>query len=162
DWFLFLDADERSTPRFHKALSSAICSAPDSLAGFYCCWKLILHDRWLKRCDSFPKWQFRVLKRGRAQFADFGHGQKEAHLTGPVEYLREPYLHFAFSKGWSAWLDRHNRYSDLEASQRLTSPISWSEIVSRHGSIRNKALKPLVSRLPGWPLLHFVIHYILK
>src|SRR5207248_567279 len=72
-WILFLDADEASTPEFQRAVLEAIEQVPDSTAGFYCCWKLIVEDRWLKRCDSFPKWQFRLLRRGRATFVDFGH-----------------------------------------------------------------------------------------
>lgn len=162
EWILFLDADERSTPSFAQAVKSAVTAAPATVAGYYCCWKMMLQGRWLKHCDSFPKWQFRLLRRGRAAFTDFGHGQKEDQVNGSIEYLREPYLHFAFSKGWSHWLRRHDRYSDLEAAQRWQAPIRWREIFSAHGSVRNKALKPLVSRIPGWPLLVFAIRYFAK
>ncbi len=161
-WILFLDADECSTPEFQRALSAAVAGAPETTAGFYLCWKMMLNGRWLKRCDSFPKWQFRLLRRGRASFADAGHGQREFAVDGEIAYLPEPYLHFAFSKGWARWMDRHNRYSDLEAAVRLQTPISWPQIFSPHGSIRNKALKPLVSRLPGWPLAAFCFRYFLK
>ena len=162
EWILFLDADECSTPEFQRALSAAVATVPETTAGFYLCWKMILDGKWLKRCDSFRKWQFRLLRLGRANFADFGHGQKEFNVAGEIEYIREPYLHFAFSKGWSRWIDRHNRYSDLEAAERLGTQISWRQICSAHGSIRNKALKPLVSKLPGWPFAAFCIRYFLK
>ncbi len=162
EWVLFLDADEHSTPEFHRAVQEAIAAAPESCAGFYCCWKMMLRDRWLKRCDSFPKWQFRLLRRGRASFTDFGHGQKEHDVRGGIGYIRKPYLHFAFSKGWAHWLARHNRYSDLEARERLRADVRWRDFFSRHGSVRNKALKPLVSRIPGWPLAVFFIRYFFK
>lgn len=162
EWVLFLDADEASTPAFHAALISAIQRAPDSVAGFYCCWKMIVEGRWLKRCDSFPKWQFRLLRRGRATFIDFGHGQKEGEIEGTLEYIREPYLHFVVSKGWSVWLDRHNRYSTQEAVARLRAAPDWKGVFARDPSVRNKALKPLVSRIPGWPLLRFVQAYLLS
>src|SRR6266511_5479724 len=81
-WVLFLDADECSTPEFHRAMISAVEAAPESTAGFYLCWKMILDDVWLKRCDSFPKWQFRLMRAGRATFEDFGHGQKENAVQG--------------------------------------------------------------------------------
>ena len=162
EWVLFLDADECSTREFQRAVQDAITAAPGSCAGFYCCWKMMLHGRWMKCCDSFPKWQFRLLRRGRASFTDFGHGQKEHDVRGEIGYIREPYLHFAFSKGWAHWLARHNRYSDLEARERLDAKVRWRDIFSRHGSVRNKALKPLVSRLPGWPLAVFLIRYVLK
>lgn len=159
-WVLFIDADEVITPEFRGALSRAIDAATEDVAGFYCCWKLMLYGRWLKRCDGFPKWQFRVVRRGRANFTDFGHGQKEGEVDGRIDYIREPYLHYAFSKGWSPWLDRHNRYSTLEAKDRLAADVSWPDVFTRNGSQRNKALKPLLSRVPGWPLLRFLADYI--
>ena len=162
DWILFLDADECSTPDFQRAIQDAMASAAEQTAGFYCCWKMMLEGRWLKRCDSFPKWQFRLMRKGRAAFTDFGHGQKEHEVKGDIGCIREPYLHFAFSKGWAHWVARHNRYSDLEARERLDAQVQWRDVFSRHGSVRNKALKPLVSHMPGWPLAFFFIRYLLK
>lgn len=159
-WILFLDADEASTPEFHTAVVEAIQAAPDSVAGFYCCWKMMVEGRWLKRSDSFPKWQFRLLRCGRANFSDFGHGQKEGKVDGTIGYVREPYLHFSVSKGWSTWVERHNRYSSEEAAERNRTPVRWKEIFARDPSVRNKALKPFVSRIPGWPLMRFLHAYL--
>ncbi len=159
-WILFLDADEASTPEFEQAVQVAVTNAPERVAGFYCCWKMMLENRWLKRSDSFPKWQLRLLRRGRATFADFGHGQREGNVDGVLDFVREPYLHFAFSKGWAAWLDRHNRYSTQEAIERLNAPVRWRDLFSGNPSERNKAFKPLVSRIPGWPLMRFLIIYV--
>lgn len=161
-WVLFLDADESSTPEFHRAIALAVERAAETTAGFYLCWRMILHDVWLKRCDSFPKWQFRLVRLGRGSFDDFGHGQKEGEVDGSLDYVCEPYFHYAFSKGWAHWIDRHNRYSDQEAQQRLAGEIDWRNLFSRHGSARNKALKPLVSRIPGWPIAAFLFRYVFK
>lgn len=159
EWILFLDADEASTPEFRAALQREIERATMRVAGFYCCWKMMVEGRWLKRADSFPKWQFRLLRRGRATFSDFGHGQKEGEVDGVIEYLREPYLHFPVSKGWDTWQERHLRYAAQEAEERKRVPISWDGILSRQPSLRNKALKPMVSRIPGWPFLRFLHAY---
>jgi glycosyltransferase involved in cell wall biosynthesis len=161
-WILFLDADEVANNEFVKAATKAVSEASDSTAGFYCCWKQIYEDRWLKRCDSFPKWQFRLMFKGRARFTDFGHGQKEADIKGAIEYLSAPYDHHGLSKGIGHWLDRHNHYATLEAATRLSAPIVWRDVFSSHGSTRNKALKPIVSRVPGWPLIRFFITYVLR
>ncbi len=160
-WILFLDADEAANEEFVNALVKAAGEAPDSTAGFYCCWKFIYEDRWLKRCDCFPKWQFRLLRRNRARFTDFGHGQKETNVQGSVEFLQAPYDHYGLSKGIGYWLERHNRYATLEAAVRLSTPINWHDAFSSHGPTRNKALKPVVSRVPGWPLIRFLITYVL-
>jgi glycosyltransferase involved in cell wall biosynthesis len=161
-WVLFLDADEVANEEFVMAISEATAEAPPATAGFYCCWRQMYEDRWLKRCDSFPKWQFRLLRKGSARFTDFGHGQKEAEVNGPIEYLRAPYDHHGLSKGIGHWLDRHNRYATLEAAARLAAPIKWRSVFSRHGSVRNQALKPIVSRVPGWPLIRFSLTYIVR
>ena len=164
EWVLFLDADEIATPEFRAAVEYETASASADVAGFYCCWKTLLFGQWLRRCDSFPKWQFRLLRPGRARFIDSGHGQKEGDIQGSLAYLREPYLHHAFSKGWSHWLRKHDEYSTLEARHRLTrgAGVRLRDVLSRDGSVRNRALKPLLSRLPGWPLLRFLHMYLLK
>lgn len=162
NWILFLDADEVATSDFKNAIQEATKTAKEDVAGFYCCWKMILEGRWLKHCDNFPKWQFRLLRKSRARFTDYGHGQKEGEVDGKIEYIKEPYLHYGFSKGWSAWIDRHNRYSTLEAEARLNTCPQFRDIFSNHGSVRNPALKSWLSKIPGWPLLRFFHSYLIK
>ncbi|MCC9656086.1 glycosyltransferase family 2 protein [Rhodopirellula halodulae] len=162
DWILFLDADEVATKEFSLSILDAVESAGTETAGFYCCWKMMLESRWLKRCDSFPKWQFRLLRKGMARFTDFGHGQKECDLRGEVGYIREPYLHFGFSKGWSNWISRHNRYSTDEAMARFSSEKSLSAMFDRAPSVRNPAIKLALTGVPGWPLIRFLHAYIIK
>lgn len=161
-WVLFLDADERTPPAFVEAMAGAVSRAPVDVAGYYCCWKLLLNDRWLRRSDNFPKWQFRLLRVGRASFADFGHGQKEGEVLGRLDYLREPYLHSPFSRGWEHWTEKHRRYAEQEAVARRRTRLCWKDLFSSHGSKRNPALKVLLSRLPFWPTIRFFVTYVLS
>ena len=162
EWVLFLDADEVATPAFRAEVEEALRSADGTVAGFYCCWQTMLGERWLRRSDSFPKWQFRLLRRGRARFIDSGHGQKEGEVGGTISYIREPYLHYAFSKGWEAWWAKHAKYASQEAQDRAARGVMWGDLLARDPSRRNRALKPLASRLPGWPLIRFLHMYVLK
>ena len=162
EWILFLDADERSTQAFAQAVINAVSNSPLSSAAFYCCWKTILDGRWLKRSDNFPKWQFRVLRRGCARFADSGHGQKEGVINGSIGYISEPYLHYAFSRGWNHWAEKHRIYATKDAMALLAQPLSLQSLFSLHGSQRNLAIKRIVRFIPGWPLTRFVYSYILK
>ncbi len=162
DWILFLDADEVVTTEFVNEMFNKIVEADSSVAGFYCCWKMILESRWLKYCDNFPKWQFRLLRKGKARFTDFGHGQKENNIIGKIEYIKEPYLHYGFSKGWHAWIERHNKYSTVEAKARLYNIPPFRNIFSKHSSKRNPALKSWLIKIPGWPLFRFIYSYILR
>jgi hypothetical protein len=140
----------------------SITNADENTAGFYCCWKMMLENTWLKNCDNFPKWQLRVLKKGRATFTDFGHGQKEGEVKGKIEYIKEPYLHYSFSKGWTQWMERHNKYSSLEARDRLCMCPPFRNIFSRDSSTRNPALKSRLSNLPGCPFLRFFHAYFIN
>jgi glycosyltransferase involved in cell wall biosynthesis len=162
EWILFLDADEIVTEKFQLALLKSVTTAKHDVAGFYCCWKMMFENIWLKRSDNFPKWQFRLLRRGMADFTDFGHGQKENIIKGRVEYIKEPYLHYGFSKGWYHWIERHNKYSSQEAEARLMNRPAFKNIFNTHGSVRNPALKSWLSRIPGWPLLRFLFAYFVK
>ncbi|CAN5445698.1 glycosyltransferase family 2 protein [soil metagenome] len=159
-WILFLDADEVVSPMFRAAMFEAINKTGDEVAGFYCCWKMILEGRWLKHCDNFPKWQFRLMKKGKGRFTDFGHGQKEDKVEGKIEYIKEPYLHHGFSKGWYHWIERHNKYSSQEATARLAYRPPFKNIFSSHGSVRNPAIKSWMSNVPGWPLMRFLQGYV--
>lgn len=162
DWVLFLDADEIATPKFRLAVEKAIGDSNDNIAGFYCCWKMMLEDRWLKHCDNFPKWQFRLLRKGRATFTDFGHGQKEGEVSGEIGYIEEPYLHYSFSKGWTQWITRHNAYSTLEAVARIKNRPPLLNIFKKNSSTRNPALKSWLSLVPGWPLIRFFHAYFIN
>lgn len=162
NWILFLDADEVVTLKFKQDMIHSITEAGEDVAGFYCCWKMMLEDRWLKNCDNFPKWQFRVLRLGRAKFTDFGHGQKEGQVEGKIEYIKAPYLHYSFSKGWTQWIERHNKYSSLEARDRIEKKPPFKNVFSRNSSKRNPALKSRLSDIPGWPFLRFLHAYILN
>lgn len=162
DWILFLDADEVVTTKFKESIITKTENANADIAGFYCCWKMMLENTWLKHCDNFPKWQFRLMRKGKARFKDFGHGQKEDQIVGRIEYIKEPYLHYGFSKGWFSWIERHNRYSTQEASARLNFRPPFKDIFSKHGSSRNPALKSWLSMLPGWPFIRFLQAYFLS
>jgi len=162
EWILFLDADEHSTTDFRKAIHKAIGNSTEQTAGYYCCGKTMLEERWLKKSDNFPKWQFRLMRFGRARFIDVGHGQKEGLVNGTIFYIKEPYLHFPFSHGYQAWTNKHLVYAKKDAKQILTYKIRFTDLVSKHGSIRNSAIKSVVRSLPGWPLFRFIYSYILR
>ena len=159
NWVLFLDADEHSTNKFRREIEMAIETADSETAGFYCCSKLMLEGKWLRRSDTFPKWQFRLIRKGRARFVNLGHGQKECNIDGKIKYINEGYLHFGISKGWSKWIERHNQYSSMEAALRLYNCPPFRDIFVRHASIRNVALKSWLSKFNGWPFLRFFHAY---
>lgn len=161
EWVLFLDADEHATIEFVNSLNEHISKASHATAGFYCCGKTMLGERWLKRSDNFPKWQYRLLRHGRSQFIDVGHGQKEGNVDGQIGYIPEPYLHYAFSHGFDAWHKKHLGYAARDACAIIDSTMTFKSLITLHGSKRNTAIKNIVRRVPGWPSFRFFYTYIL-
>ena len=114
-WVFHLDADERFTTELVSEIRSVLARDP-SEAGFFVPHKLMFMNKWLRRAEGYPIYQMRLFHVERMRFCDWGHGQRE-DTTGRVGKLVSPYLHFNFSKGIADWVEKHNRYSTLEASQ---------------------------------------------
>jgi hypothetical protein len=87
---------------------------------------------------------------------------KESDVQGKLGYIKEPYLHYAFSKGWTFWFNRHNKYSTLEAKERLQTNFKPQDMLSKDQSIRKEAIKQYMSKIPGWPILRFIHSFFFK
>lgn len=87
---------------------------------------------------------------------------------GPVGDL-EGYLdHYPFSKGMAHWLARHNAYSSLEAEQIMLNRSSSNACSMKRAFLssdfheRRFHQKELFYRMPGRPLLKFLLLYVAK
>jgi acetyltransferase-like isoleucine patch superfamily enzyme/glycosyltransferase involved in cell wall biosynthesis len=162
DWIFHLDADERFTPELVREMAGVLGGDPTE-AGFHIPSKLMFMGRWLKRAGGYPTYQMRLFHRERMRFRDWGHGQREA-TEGRVGKLEEPYVHYAFSKGLYDWLDKHNRYSSLEALQVIASRHerpTLGRILSRDPVERRRAWKLVGYRLPFRPLMRWFVTLLL-
>ncbi len=158
DWVFHLDADERFTPELVDAMRTLLAANPPE-AGYYIPQKLMFMGRWLRRSAAYPTYQMRLFHKGRMRFCDYGHGQREL-TEGTVGTLNEPYIHYGFAKGLSDWLDKHNRYSTLEALQVVTtSRERWRlrNLLSRDKVRRRRAWKEFGYMLPFRPHLRWFV-----
>lgn len=164
DWVLHLDADEVVTPALAGELAERLRAVPASVAGFHLARKTMLGEQWLRFSATYPVYVPRLVHRERVRYEAFGHGERVAAVQGTFGYLREPCLHYNFSKGWSDWFDRHNRYSSREAERILTdgAALAVHECFSRDPVRRRAALRRLSYRLPGRPALRFLYVYGLR
>ncbi len=96
---LALRRDERVTAEFVSELKAIVTGSPQ-FGGYYVPSKLMLGEHWIRFSSGFPVYQVRLFHRERLRFADHGHGQREVTLY-PIGYMKEPYLHYAFSKGFT-------------------------------------------------------------
>jgi glycosyltransferase involved in cell wall biosynthesis len=114
EWVMFLDADERATPKFLSAVRHALATN-STLDGFYAAPMFMYQGTWLRRFKGFPNWHPRVARTTAsivgAVWEEFAPGTHAGRIS-------EPYLHFVNSKGWVNWVERHMRYAVSEARQR--------------------------------------------
>ena len=158
DWVFHLDADKRFTPELVEAMRDLLNANPRN-AGFHVPQKLMFMGQWLKRSAAYPTYQMRLFHRKRMATCDYGHGQREL-TDGAVGTLDEPYIHFSFAKGLYDWLDKHNRYSSLEALQVITSSReSWktAELFSGDKVRRRRPWKEFGYILPLRPRLRWFV-----
>lgn len=164
EWVLHLDADEVVTPELIEEIARAI--KDPRFVAYRIASKLIFMGKWLRYSGMYPVYQVRLGRSDRLRFVQVGHGQRENLDGSLVGTLRQPYIHYGFSKGLADWIERHNRYSTDEAVQgheRLqVGRVAFKGLFSAGPMVRRRALKQLAERLPFRPLLRFCYMYLLK
>lgn len=157
DWVLFVDADEEVTPEGWEEIAAFLGAPADARAADF---RRAVHlfGRRLRHGGFGTARVTRLLDRRHARFLE-RPVHEHAVVTGRIHHMKVPISH-RDRKPFSAWLDRHNRYSTLEAQARL-APVDGA---SAEGAA---ALKHLVrtrvwQRLPARPLLFFLYVYVLR
>ena len=158
EWVLFLDADETVGEDCREAILHAI-KQPGAPDGFELTPRYWFLGRWLKHTQGYPNWHQRLLRRGSMHFEG---GVWESFPAGQrIGRIKEPYEHYAFSKGIDDWLERHQRYADWEAD-RIAAFLAGGGAEALRTS-RWLRLRRLTARLwPLRPVLRFSQKYLLQ
>ncbi len=161
-WLLMLDADERVPVELEREMRQAVGAAPDEVALFRMRRKDHLFGRWIRGSSGYPTWFGRLMRLGKVRVERTIN--EEYHADGQVRELVEHLHHFPFNKGFAAWIEKHDRYSTMEAELRLAggTPARVSEIFSGDATQRRRALKAALYRVPGRPLLVFIALYLFR
>jgi glycosyltransferase involved in cell wall biosynthesis len=172
EWVFLLDADERVTPELQAEIAHAV---EHGNADGYCVDREFHFMGREVRCFR-PNWNLRLFKHRLGRFEDLGlndlpgTGDIEVHehvvLNGRMGFLRNPLRHDD-DRGLTAWLTRHNRYATWEAHlyrKFRQEPIGAGplEFLRLDALRRKRVLRRAWVRLPGRPLLRFVIWYMLR
>lgn len=162
-WVLMLDADECVSPELAAEIRTFAVEAPQDITLGRMRRKDMLMGRWLRRSSGYPTWFGRLVRPGQVRVER--EINEEYHTEGRIHHFQEHLVHFPFNKGMDYWLDRHNRYSTMEArtlQEERHAPISWPGLFSRDPVARRKHLKQLAYRMPGRPFLVFCYLYFLR
>ena len=165
EWVFHLDADEIITDELKSEIVRAIENS--KVDAFRVPSKMILSGKWLRFSGMYPAYQVRLGRIGVLRFKQVGHGQREDINADRVGTLKNPYLHYSFSKGIEDWFTKHNHYSTQEALEGLKilreKSIDWCGLFSIGAPTRRRrAVKDISVRLPFRPLLRFFYLYILR
>ncbi len=163
EWVYILEADERMTPELFQECLQAIQTQES--VGYYVAERVMFMGRWIRHCTQYPRYQLRLLRHGKVWFTDYGHTEREV-CDGPTGILRATYPHYTCGKGFSRWIEKHNRYSTDEAIETLrqleTGSVNWQALLFGTTEVeRRRALKDLSLRIPFRPLVRFFYMYIL-
>jgi len=162
-WVLYLDADERCEEALHReALQVAQLGAPE--AAFRIRRKDFFMGRWLKHAQLYPTWLVRLFRPDRIRYERLVN--PVAVVDGPIGELTAHIIHYPFSHGVSHWIERHNRYSDMEAIEAAKVRRGGDDAAAPAGSVwsrdpneRRRALKDIFFRMPARPLVKFAYYY---
>ena len=164
-WVLMLDADERVPEDLRDEMLAAVAAAGESVSLWRMRRKDHLLGRWIRGSSGYPTWFGRLARVGKVWVER--PINEEYHADGDIRELQAHLHHFPFNKGISAWLEKHDRYSTMEAQLRVAQRQeqgAWRgrELLAADPIVRRRAVKALLYRLPGRPLIVFAALYLLR
>jgi glycosyltransferase involved in cell wall biosynthesis len=164
DWVFQIDADERCTAELAQRMRQA-AAQPGPFVAFRFVRRDFFHDTWIRH-TQLQRYSLRLYRRDRVSYGRLVN--PACRVSGRVGWLDGYLDHYPFSKGIGQWIDRHNRYSSLEAQQlmlgRRGSVVSSlaKALAGRDFHARRCHLKEIFYCLPQRPLLKFVFLYVCK
>jgi glycosyltransferase involved in cell wall biosynthesis len=162
-WVLMIDADEIVTRELKKEIGNIVLASNMSESLFYIRRKDMFMGRWLRHSSGYPTWFGRLFRIGHILVVR--KVNEIYQTTGSVGYLKEHIEHYPFNKGLHAWIEKHNRYSTMEATI-LTSPhekhIEWNDLLSSNPVKKRAVIKSIFYILPFRPFLVFIGLYLLR
>ncbi len=163
EWVYILEADERMTPELFSECQGAI-QRKEHVA-YYVAERVMFMNRWIRYSTQYPRYQLRLFRKEKVWFDDYGHTEREV-CDGLTGFIKETYPHYTNSKGFTRWIDKHNRYSTDEALETLRQleqgTVKWLDLFFGRSEVeRRRALKNLSLRLPWRPVLRFIYMYFL-
>jgi glycosyltransferase involved in cell wall biosynthesis len=158
EWILVIDADERPTPELATEMTVAVAVAPPTVSGFSIRRRDFLWGTWLAHAQMTP-FYVRLLRVGHVHYKrDIN---EIVEVNGEITALKAPFDHYAFSKGLTHWVTKHNAYSTREAEllasgAAIRNASLRDALFAKNFHERRVAQKAIFYELPGRPLIKWV------
>jgi glycosyltransferase involved in cell wall biosynthesis len=164
-WVYNPDADEVTPDVLREEMLHVVSDSRREEVAYRVRFRNMFMGRWLKHSSFYPTWVVRLFKPDKISF------ERETNLVYLIEgkcgYLENDYYHYSFNKGLSAWFEKHNRYSELEALEAVKMLgdgfVDWKGLIVINDPARHrKALKNFAWHLPCRPILAFIYLYVIR
>jgi len=161
-WVMKLDADEQATEAFKREVAERVSDSRTKEAAFVVHWRLIFMGRWLRWGGLYPNGNTRIWRRGTAHLGTQAVNE-HIRIEGSVGQIREAIDHRDL-KSLTHWIDRHNRYSSLEARTMKNRRLRTGTNARFFGrpDERRMWLRKVYSHMPARPFLHFLYCFVLR
>ncbi|MCH7641626.1 glycosyltransferase family 2 protein [Patescibacteria group bacterium] len=126
DWILSMDADEEIPPKLAKEIKSKVKSQRSKVNAYsmprrnIILGKFIKYSRWQPEFERHVVWLFR---KGRGKWV--GDVHETVELDGEVGRLENAKVHYQYETV-SEFMDMMDRYSELDAGQRVKNGVKFS------------------------------------
>ena len=162
-WVLYIDADERVTPELRDEIQKISIETNNPKVAFYLGRRNFFLGKWIKHAMP-PSHIMRFFKPANIRFERLVNPTPV--INGEFGYLSHYLDHYNFSKGIYEWIEKHNKYSSMEAIEGIKvirgNTESNISIFDKDPSIRRMALKQLSFKIPFRPLIKFIYMYLYK
>jgi len=162
EWTLKLDADERVTPEFKQEVNELLRSAPPDLHGVLLRRRLVFMGTPLRFGGTLDNHDLRLWRTGHAVFEN--RSVNEHALVDGRKAILKAYVEHHDNKSITDWIDKHNRYSSLEAINLIQANMTGGvkPRIFGYPAERRMWLRKLYYRLPARSFLYFLYRYFLR
>lgn len=161
-WTLKLDADERVTKEFKREFEILASKNDGELEGIYFRRQIFFMGKPLRWGGMTENYDLRMWRSGAAVFENRSVNE-HALVNGKTAFIKAFVEHHDY-KSISHWLDRHNRYSSMEANI-LTNGRNVSDIEPRFFGSWNQRrlwLRSAYQAIPWRALWYFLYRFVVR
>ncbi|MEI7946284.1 MAG: glycosyltransferase family 2 protein [bacterium] len=164
-WVYNPDADEVTLDLQRDEMLRVVSDSSREEVAYRVRFRNMFMGGWLKHSSLYPTWVVRLFKPDKISF------ERDINLTyvidGKCGFLANDFYHYSFNNGLSAWFEKHNRYSELEAKEAVKmlgdGIVDWKGLIVINDPARHrKALKNFAWLLPCRPMFVFIYLYVVR
>ena len=166
DWLFIIDADERCTKSCLMNIENVVNKIKNPVAAYRIKRRDFFQNTHLYHTQLSP-WFIRLIK---PKYITYERAiNSSTKINGLVKNIGGYIDHYPFKSGLSAWVERHNYYSSIEAEEFQKAKATKVDLqflrtcfFESEFEIRRIAQKKLFYKLPFRPFIKFFLTYILR